>query len=47
MGGVQLEILKNLQFYNQLVQISSENKHPNNIRIQQDFEKFYQQFLIL
>jgi len=45
--GVQLEILKNMQFYNELVEIASRNQHPNIMKIQQDFEKFYQEFLML
>ena len=45
--GVQLEILKNLQFYNNLIEISSKYKHPNNDQIMRDFEIFYQEFLAL
>ena len=45
--GVQLEIIKNLQFYSQLVEIASKNKHPNAINIQQNFEKWYNEFLRL
>ena len=45
--GVQLEILKNLQFYNELLEIASENKHPDIIQIKQDFDKSYQKFLML
>ena len=46
-SGVQLEILKNLQFYNNLLEIASKNNHPNNNKIAQDFEMFYQDFLVL
>ena len=45
--GVQFEILKNLQFYNDLIQIALENKHPEKDVMQQDFQKFYQSFLTL
>ena len=45
--GVQMEILKNLQFFNQLVEISLENNHAESNIMQQNFEKFYRQFLIL
>ncbi len=45
--GVQLEILKNLQFYNQLVEIASKNNHPKILEMQQNFDKHYQNFLIL
>ena len=45
--GVQLEILKNLQFYNQLVDIASKNAHPKTLEMQQNFEKHYQDFLML
>ncbi len=47
MQFIQVELVKNLQFYNNLVIISEENNHPNNRRIQQDFQRFYQQFLSL
>ena len=45
--GVQLEVLKNLQFYNQLVDIASKNNHPKTLEMQQNFEKHYQDFLML
>ncbi len=44
-SGVQLEILKNLQFYNELLKISIEYNHPKNEILQADFEYFYQKFL--
>ena len=44
-SGVQLEILKNLQFYNELLKISIEHNHPKNEVLQEDFEYFYQKFL--
>tara|TARA_B100001250_G_scaffold400494_2_gene411113 strand:- start:2961 stop:5963 length:3003 start_codon:yes stop_codon:yes gene_type:complete len=43
-NGVHLEILKNLQFYNSLIKIASENNHPDKDMMQQDFQKFYQLF---
>ncbi len=46
-SGVHLEILKNLQFYNSLIEIAVENHHPEQIQIQTDFQKFYQNFLML
>ena len=46
-NGVQLEILKNLQFFNQLVEIAQKNKHEDNNLMQQDFEKYYRKFLVL
>lgn len=46
-GGVSMEILKNLQFYNQLVEIAITNNHPNSNVIQQDFQEYYRQFLQL
>ena len=45
--GVQLEIIKNLQFYNQLVELANKNMHPESTKIKQDFEKAYQNFLLL
>ncbi len=45
--GVQLEILKNLQFYNDLIELTSKRGHPNQEKINQDFESFYQKFLTL
>jgi len=45
--GVQMELLKNLQFYNQLVEISTQNNHPDKQKIQQSFETFYRKFLML
>ena len=46
-AGVSMEILKNLQFYNQLVEISIKNNHPNSNTMQQDFQEYYRQFLTL
>ena len=45
--GVSMEILKNLQFYNQMIEICSENNHPDTNRFKQNFEDFYRQYLIL
>ena len=45
--GVSMEILKNLQFYNQLVEIATKNNHPNINTIQQDFQEYYREFLTL
>ena len=45
--GIYLEILKNLQFYNDLVEIATENNHPNKDLMRSDFQKFYQNFLTL
>ena len=45
--GVQMELVKNLHFYNQLVEISTQNNHPDKQKIQQSFETFYRKFLML
>lgn len=46
-SGVSLEILKNLQFYNQLLEICENNNHPKITTMQQDFQRFYQNYLML
>ena len=45
--GVSMEILKNLQFYNELVEIASKNNHPKALDMKQEFEEFYRSYLIL
>ncbi len=45
--GVSIEILRNLQFYNELIEIAVENNHPDAIEMKQEFEQFYRQYLML
>ncbi|RPG60241.1 MAG: DUF2723 domain-containing protein [Flavobacteriales bacterium TMED191] len=45
--GVSMEILRNLQFYNELVEIASKNNHPKALDMKQEFEQFYRSYLVL
>ena len=45
--GVSMEILRNLQFYNELVEIASKNNHPKALDMKQEFEEFYRSYLVL
>jgi len=45
--GVAMDILRNLQFYNQLVEMAKTNNHPNITIMEQEFEKLYRNYLKL
>ena len=45
--GVSMEILRNLQFYNELVEIASKNNYPKALDMKQEFEEFYRSYLVL
>jgi len=46
-AGVSIEILRNLQFYNQLIEMAKTNNHPNITIMEQEFEKLYRNYLML
>ena len=45
--GVSIEILRNLQFYNELIELATKNNYPSALEMKQEFEQFYRNYLML